>query len=78
MEELSGKTSRQEKKAKFDPMYIRFHENCTKNFSDTFYAPGQSFDFIEVKVDPRHTKSSRKKTKRCYPHVHLPFLLNLG
>ena len=27
-------------KAKFGPMYIHFHENCLKNFSETFYAPG--------------------------------------
>ena len=39
-------------KAKFGPMYIHFHENCLKNFSDTFYAPCQSFDFSKI-IDPK-------------------------
>ena len=52
MEELPGKTNRQEKKnGKFGPMYIHFPENCLNNFSDTFYAPGQSFDFSKIKID---------------------------
>ena len=34
-------------------MYIHFHENCLKNFNETFYAPGQSFDFLKMKIDPK-------------------------
>ena len=40
-------------KAKFGPMYIHFHENCLKNFSETFYAPTQSFEFSKMKTDPK-------------------------
>ena len=40
-------------KAKFGPMYIHFHENCLKNFSKTFFAPNQSFDFSKIKIDPK-------------------------
>ena len=40
-------------KAKFGPMYIQFHENCLKNFSDTFCGPSQSFDFSKIKIDPK-------------------------
>ena len=40
-------------KAKFGPMYIHFHENRLKNFSETFYARGQSFDFSKLKIDPK-------------------------
>ena len=43
-------------KTKFGPMYIHFHEN----FSETFYAPGQSFDFSKIKIDP---KTPRKLTE---------------
>ena len=42
-----------EEKAKFGPMYIHLHENCLKNFSETFYAPGQSFNFSKIKIDPK-------------------------
>ena len=49
-------------KAKFGPMYIQFHENCLKNFSDTFYAPSQSFDFSKVKIDPK----THKKLTEAY------------
>ena len=57
-------------KAKFDPMYKHFHENCLKNFSETFYAPGQSFDFSQKKkkMTQRHKKSLRKQTKHCCRH----------
>ena len=40
-------------KVKFGLMYIHFHENCLKNFNETFYAPGQSFDFLKMKIDPK-------------------------
>ena len=48
----TDKSTRKEK-AKFGPMYIHFHENCLKTFSETFYAPGQSFDFSKIKIDPK-------------------------
>ena len=47
-------------KAKFGPMYIHFHENCLKNFSETFYTPGQSFDFLKIKID---SKTHKKLTE---------------
>ena len=40
-------------KTNFGQMYIHFHENCLKNFSETSYTPGQSFDFSKVKIDPK-------------------------
>ena len=40
-------------KANFGQMYIHFQENCLKNFSETSYTPGQSFDFSKVKIDPK-------------------------
>ena len=40
-------------KAKFGTMYIQFHENCLKNFSDTFCGPSQSFDFSKIKIDQK-------------------------
>ena len=58
----TDKSTEKEKK-KFRTMYIRFYENYLKNFSDTFYVPGQSFDFPKIKIDPKHTKSLRKWTK---------------
>ena len=36
-------------KANSGQMYIHFQENCLKNFSETSYTPGQSFDFSKVK-----------------------------
>ena len=48
-------------KAKFDPMYKHFHENCLKNFSEAFYAPGQSFDFSQKKK-----KKWPKDTRKAY------------
>ena len=57
-------------KAKFGPMYIHFHENCLKNFSDTFYAPCQSFDFSKIKIDP--------KTKEKLMEADKTLLLPLG
>ena len=64
-DKLTGK-----EKAKFDPMYKHFHENCLKNFSETFYASGQSFDFSQKKkkMTQRHKKSLRKQTKHCCRH----------
>ena len=40
-------------KAKFGPMYIHFHENYLKNFSETFCVPNQSFNFLKIKIDPK-------------------------
>ena len=60
-----------EEKARFGPMYIHLHENCLKNFSETFYAPSQSFDFSTKKITQRHKKSLRKKTKHCCCHWEL-------
>ena len=48
----TDKLTRKEK-TKFGPMYKYFHENCLKNFSETFYAPGKLFDFSEIKIDPK-------------------------
>ena len=62
--------SKGKEKAKFGPMYIHFHENCLKNFSDTFYAPGQSFDFSKIKIDP--------KTKETLMEADKTLLSSLG
>ena len=40
-------------KGQIGPMYIHFYENCLKNFSETFYVPGQSSDFSKIKIDPK-------------------------
>ena len=57
-------------KVKFGPMYIHFRENCLKNFSETFYATGQSFDFSKIKIDP--------KTKEKLTEADKTLLLSLG
>ena len=55
-------------KAKFGPMYIHFHENYLKNFSETFSAPGQSSDFFKKKMTQRYKKNLRKQTEHCCRH----------
>ena len=60
-------------KAKFGPMYIHFHENCLKNFSEIFYAPGQSFDFSKIKIDPK----THQKLTEADKTLLSPFLVNL-
>ena len=50
-------------KAKFGPMYMHFHENCLKNFSETFYTPGQSFDFLKIKIDSKTHKKLMEADK---------------
>ena len=64
MEELPGQTSRQEKKKQNLALctYTHFHENCLKYFSETFYAPSQSFDFSKIKTDPK----THKKLTEAY------------
>ena len=43
-----------ERKGKLWPdMYIHFHDNCLKIFSEIFYAPDQSLDFWNIKIDPK-------------------------
>ena len=34
-------------------MFIHFHEDCLKNFSEEFYAPGLSFEFSKIKTYPK-------------------------
>ena len=51
----TDKLTRKEK-AKFGPMYIYFHENCLKNFSETFYAPWQIIWFFKNKNWPKDIK----------------------
>ena len=48
----TDKLTRKEK-AKFGPIYIYFHENCLKNFSETFYATTKLFDFSKIKIDAK-------------------------
>ena len=50
-------------KAKFDPIYIHFHENCLKNFSETFYVPEQSFAFSKIKIYPKTHEKFTKADK---------------
>ena len=57
-DKLTGK-----EKAKFSSMYIHFHEDCLKNFSETFYAPDQSFDFSKTKIDPKTYKKLTEADK---------------
>ena len=57
-DKLTGK-----EKAKFSSMYIHFHEDCLKNFSETFYAPDQSFDFSKIKIDPKTYKKLTEADK---------------
>ena len=52
-----------EEKARFGPMYIHFHENCLKNFSDTFFAPSQSFDFSTKKIYPKTQEKLTEEDK---------------
>ena len=49
-------------RVKFGPMHIHFHENCLKNFSETFYAPDQSCDFSKMywPKDTRKAYGSRQ------------------
>ena len=51
------------RKAKFGSMYLHFHENCLKNFSEIFYAPKQSFDLSKAKVDPKTHEKLREADK---------------
>ena len=50
-------------KAKFGPMDILIHGNCLKNFSETFYALGQSFDFSTKKIDPKTQEKLTEEDK---------------
>jgi len=39
---------------KYGSLYIHFFDQCLKTFdSDTFYAPGDSFDFSKMTVDEK-------------------------
>ena len=33
--------------------YIHFNNQCLKNFSNKFYAPGESFEFGNIEVDQK-------------------------
>ena len=57
-DKLTGK-----EKATFGPMCIHFHENCLKDFNETFYALGQSFDFPKIKIDPKTQKKLTEADK---------------
>ena len=50
-------------KAKFGPMDMLIHGNCLKNFSETFYALGQSFDFSTKKIDPKTQEKLTEEDK---------------
>ena len=56
-------------KAKFSPMSIHFNENCLKDFSKTFYTPGQSFDFSKIKIDPKTHEKLTTADKTLLPSL---------
>ena len=63
----STEKSTGKEKTKFGPMNI--HENCLKNFSESFYAPSQSFDFSKIKIDPKTHEKLTETDKTLLPSL---------
>ena len=50
-------------------MYILIHENYLKNFSETFGVADQSFNFLEIKIDPKTHEKRTEVGKTLLPLV---------
>ena len=56
------------RKEKYGPMYIHFTNECLENYdSDNYNAPGESFPFSDIKVDPNN-KAKLREADKVYLH----------
>ena len=60
-----------EDKSKHGSLYIHFLDECLKTFdSDTYFAPGETFDFRKITVDDKTVTELNEREKT--------YLRNLG